>query len=428
MAPHKGLRLPLHDLIACLADTIDLVSPELADHHRRVGYIASALAAEIGLNPAECVELLHAGYLHDIGALSLTERLAIQNFEAKETGRHSEIGALLLEMFTPFSRLAEIVRFHHLPWEGGRGAFHSGRLVPGESHILHLADRISVILGPLDRIRLLSAVRDIRDRIQAKSGTMFSPALVAAFGRLAAKEYFWFDLAQPSHCERKSRRQGLTLQLDAAGIIDLSHLFARIIDFRSHFTATHSSGVAAGAQAIARLAGRPGEECLQLRIAGLLHDLGKLAVPAELIEKPGKLTSQEKAIMRCHTFYTRRTLENIPAFSSITAWSSYHHERLDGSGYPFHLSGNDIPLGARIVAVADVFTAVTEDRPYRRGMKTAQVQKVIDGLGRRSALDPDVVALLLENYEELNVLRAAAQEEAAREYEGMCEKVEAAFP
>ncbi|HEY6837295.1 MAG TPA: HD domain-containing phosphohydrolase [Geobacteraceae bacterium] len=425
MAPRKTLQIPLHDLIACLADTIDLVSPELADHHRRVGYIASALATQIGLSPTEAVELLHAGYLHDIGALSLTERLAIQNFEAKETGHHAEIGALLLEMFTPFSRLADIVRYHHLSWDGGKGTFFKGRLVPQESHIVHLADRIAVLLGSTDRIRLLSTVRDIRDRVQAKSGTMFSPSLVAAFTRLATKEYFWLDLAQPLSCEAKSRKHGTDVQLDTDGLVGLSRLFARIIDFRSHFTATHSTGVAAGAQAIARLARRPEEECLQLSIAGLLHDLGKLAVPTELLEKPGKLTPQEKSVLRCHTFYTYRTLEKVPAFATIAAWSSYHHERLDGSGYPFHLSGKDIPLGARIVAVADVFTAITEDRPYRKGMSPVQVHKVLDGMVRHSALDPDLVALLLDHFEELDTVRCAAQAEATREYAGMYEKVAA---
>ncbi|HLO25883.1 MAG TPA: HD domain-containing phosphohydrolase, partial [Geobacteraceae bacterium] len=153
--------------------------------------------------------------------------------------------------------------------------------------------------------------------------------------------------------------------------------------------------------------------------------LGKLAVPSELLDKPGKLTPREKSVIRCHTFFTRRALENISSFEAITAWSSDHHERLDGSGYPFHLGGRDLSLGARIVAVSDVFTAITEDRPYRAGMDTAKAQKVINIMAARSALDPDVVRLFMNNYEELNSVRISAQSEAVKEYGDICGRVAA---
>ena len=425
MSKQSGLHVSIYDLINCLANTIDLVSPELAGHHHRVGLIAYSLACQMDLPEEERTELFFAGSLHDIGALSLTERIRLKEFEVDKTMPHAETGALLLELFTPLSRIAEMVRYHHTRWAGGSGTCSQGKAVPLGGHILHLADRIAVLLGNFDRIQLLNKARDVRAKIESESGRMFVPHLVEAFRGLAHRESFWLGLAYPLRDPGLENRRRHAARLDTEGILGLTRLFARIIDFRSHYTATHSSGVAASAEALARLAGRPEMECLQMRIAGLLHDLGKLAVPAELLDKPGKLTPREKSMIRCHTFFTRRALENISSFDAITSWSSHHHERPDGSGYPFHVGGRDLSLGARIVAVSDVFTAITEDRPYRSGMDKAKARKVINYMAARSALDPDVVRLFMENYEELNAVRVTAQSEVQREYGDICGKVAA---
>jgi HD-GYP domain-containing protein (c-di-GMP phosphodiesterase class II) len=426
MATHRGLNVPIYDLVNCLADTIDLASPELANHHRRVGLIAHAIACQLGLPEEARTELFFAGNLHDIGALSLQERIRLLDFEVDKTERHAETGALLLELFTPLSGIADLVRFHHTNWDGGAGAVHRGKPVPLGAHILHLADRIAVLMGKSDRIMLLTRVRDIRGRIGSEAGGMFVPRLVEAFSALSRRESFWLGIAYPPRDPALEKmRRFRAVRLDTEGIVGLSRLFARIIDFRSRFTATHSSGVAASAEALARLAGRPAAECAQMRIAGLLHDLGKLAVPAEIIEKPGKLSPQERSVMCCHTFFTRRALSNIKSFKSITEWSSYHHEKLDGSGYPFHVRDRDLSLGARIVSVSDVFTAITEDRPYRAGMDRGSVTAVISDMVSRAALDTDVVALLMDNYEELNELRMASQFEAVKEYQEIGARVQA---
>lgn len=417
MAQNGELSVPMSDLINCLSDTIDLVSPRLSGHHNRVGRVAHALACQMDLPADEQVDLYFAGNLHDIGALSLTDRIRLNSFDGYETNNHAETGALLLEMFQPLAGLADLVRFHHVKWDHGAGELHRGRQVPLGSHILHLADRISVLIGEVDGINLLVRVPEIVSKIENASGTMFSPALAGAFFDLAGLESFWLSLAFPG-CNQSYKRPEYcrSIDLDTEGVIGLSRMFARIIDFRSHFTATHSSGVAATAEALARLSGKPESECAQMRIAGLLHDLGKLAVPAELLEKPAGLNSEERALIRCHTYFTRRALENIPSFENITAWSANHHERIDGRGYPFHVGGSDLLEGSRIMAVSDVFTALTEDRPYRAGMGHAAVQKVLYSMSAQSALDPDVVDMAMRSYVELDAVRAAAQAEAVSEY------------
>ena len=151
-------------------------------------------------------------------------------------------------------------------------------------------------------------------------------------------------------------------------------------------------------------------------IAAYLHDLGKLAIPSEILEKKGRLTDDEWSVMRTHVYFTYQILNPIEVLDVVSSWSSLHQERLNGSGYPFHYTAEELPLGARVMAVADVFTGITEDRPYRKGMGREQALGVLRGMAESRELDPGLVELLTRNFEEIDRARAAAQREAVREY------------
>jgi HD-GYP domain-containing protein (c-di-GMP phosphodiesterase class II) len=265
---------------------------------------------------------------------------------------------------------------------------------------------------------VLGQVTGILERIEQHSGKLFMPELVNTFKSLSQKEYIWLDIASPSIGSTLLRTVRLpTIELDVNGLLSLAKLFSHVIDFRSRFTATHSSGVAATAELLAKLAGFSERECQMMKVAGYLHDLGKLAVPAEILEKPAKLTVAEFNVIRSHTFHTYRTLEALSDLDIINTWASFHHERLDGSGYPFHLTGQDLSSGARIMAVADTFTAITEDRPYRRGMTSDAALQVLQQMADNSALDPSIVSLLKLHFDEVDSARASAQAAAVKEYE-----------
>lgn len=401
-------QISLYDIILCLANTTDLVSPLLANHQKRVAYIAWNLGEELKLTLRERIDLILAGASHDLGALSLQERLGTLNFEDIRPQRHAEAGYRILREFDAFSEVARLVRFHHLPWAHGAGSKACGEDVPLGSHILHLADRIDVLLkgeGPV-----LGQAKSILTTLRAETGRLFAPELVEAFAACANKEFFWFDLTSPFLGEFLSRRaKSCTVILGLKDLASLARLFGHAIDFRSPFTAVHSSGVAATAEALARLSGMSERECQLMHVAGYMHDFGKLALPTEILEKPGPLTATEFDLVKSHPFHAHRLLEPIPEFDTLNAWISFHHERLDGSGYPFHLSGNSIPLGSRIMAVADVFTAVTEDRPYRPGMSVAEGLGVLAQMAAEGALDPRLVRLLQDHSPTIDTLREKAQ-------------------
>lgn len=137
---------------------------------------------------------------------------------------------------------------------------------------------------------------------------------------------------------------------------------------------------------------------------------------SEILNKNTKLTEEEFNIIKSHTYYTSRILGNIKGFEIINDWASLHHERLDGNGYPFHYHHEQLSIGSRIMAVADVFTAITEERPYRSGMNKDAVLKILNKMVENHSLDLNIVKLLIDNFDLINETRINAQNTVKDEY------------
>jgi putative nucleotidyltransferase with HDIG domain len=169
---------------------------------------------------------------------------------------------------------------------------------------------------------------------------------------------------------------------------------ARTVDAKSPWTAGHSERVAKTAIGIGRVLGLSNDEIDNIHRAALLHDIGKIATPAAILDKPGTLTDEERQVVEAHSSTGARILEPIQAYKSVIPAVLQHHERYDGKGYPNGLAGEEISLAGRIMAVADVYDSLVSDRPYRPGMDKERVLKTIE----REAgtyFDPNVVRALL---------------------------------
>jgi HD-GYP domain-containing protein (c-di-GMP phosphodiesterase class II) len=283
------------------------------------------------------------------------------------------------------------------------------------SHLIHLADRVAVQIS--DASPVLGQVKIICEAISKGNGDIFIPEHVDAFLRLKKREYIWLDAASNAiETALKRNIQNVTREFSMAELVAFSRLICRLIDFKSEFTATHSSGVAAVAIELSRLTGFSEYERRLVEISAYLHDLGKLAIPSEILEKAGVLTEEERFIMRAHVYHTYQALEPFEVLRLVSQWGALHQERLNGTGYPFGLGADDLPLGARIMAVADVFTALTEDRPYRKGMDVRSTRAALRSMADNDELDPRLLGKVFQNYEPLNEIRDAAQRNAMHEY------------
>ena len=406
------LNIPLIDVALGFSGAIDLISPQITNHQKRVSYIAYSISTEMGIKQDEKRQILLAGLLHDCGAIHDWEKLEALRFDfgtnAMERQNHGIRGWKLLRDFEDLKAAADIIRFHHVYWDERNSGPGENTPIPLGSHIIHLADRIDVLV---DRnCEILQQRILIGNKIQNTSVKMFMPDAVEAFLNLSSREYFWFDLVNPFIDEMLRKFTGdYMVTVDIKKLLSLAGIFNKIIDFRSSFTAAHSIGVAECATILAKKMNFSKEDVRMMNVAGLLHDLGKLAVPIEILEKNGPLSVNEFNIMKTHTFYSYRILERIPQLEKINEWASYHHEKIDGSGYPFGLDQKELSLGSRIMAVSDVFTALTEARPYRQALSVMEAIGIINGMVKDKHLDGDVFSELKRHIEEINQLKLNAQ-------------------
>lgn len=408
---------PYTDLVFSISETIDLVNPVLANHHKLVAYISYALGDKLGLTPYEQLELEIAGSLHDIGGLTLIERLAPLEFDYEDLNFHSEKGYLLLNKFKPFSNIAKLIRYHHHAWKNGKCLGINGETIPFGSHILNLADRISVLVKVGDD-NILNQVENIVNIIKTYDTSMFNPIAVKGFLELSHKDSFWLDmnyLDQPNYITKKYNFNFLSIT--ESEFEDFMIVMSHIVDFKSRFTAAHSLTIAACAESLAKLIGFSEDETKMIKYAGYIHDIGKLAIPTEILEKPAPLTKEEFSLMRTHTYHTNRVLEKVRGFDTIREWGALHHEKLNGTGYPFALKDNEIPLGARIMSVADIFTALREKRPYRNPMSKKETINILGNMASSHQIDSKIVNILQTHLEKIDMIREKANEDAIYQYE-----------
>lgn len=408
------LNVSLNQFVFSLSQALDLINPVMADHHKRVAYIALRVAEATGLNGKEKEDVVIAAALHDIGTLP---RLDTDGLTTTVSDlRSARFGFQLLRKFKPFTLSARIVRFHCVDWARGQNREMEGEEVPSGSHIVHLANCVN---GLVDRFKpILWQASGICEQIERLRGDILMPELVDVFLEVAASDAFWLDLNASDLLHLMATRIPFsTVELDEDGLQDFSELLAQMIDFRSRFTATHSSGVATTAATLAQLFGFPESDCKRIQVAGYLHDLGKLAIPTEQLEKNGKLTEEEWLTVRSHPYFSYRILSSIDGMEDIALWCDVHHERLCGTGYPFGANNSRIPLEARILAVADIFTALTEDRPYRAGLDRQSVLGILRKMVDNFDLDRKVVEVLEAHYDDLDRARIAAQKVALKEYQ-----------
>lgn len=276
-------------------------------------------------------------------------------------------GAQILRKLGLSESAAEAVRGLDEHWDGsGYPESRRGAAIPLESRIMAVAQHLDVFAteqGPQKSIQVL----------HERSARWFDPKLVWVAEWLHHKGKLW-DNALSNVPESETRAAALELapddvdRLEAADIDLICEAFADVVDAKSSFTYRHSLGVTNAAITIAQEMGLSDDRLRLVNRAALLHDIGKLRVPNSILDKRDKLDAQEWDVVHEHPRLTREILARIRPFEELAMVAGAHHERLDGSGYPDHLTADDLPLEARIIAVADVYGALTEDRPYRRGM------------------------------------------------------------
>jgi HD-GYP domain-containing protein (c-di-GMP phosphodiesterase class II) len=400
----------MFDLIRGFSEVVDLVNTTLANHHQRVALITDQVCGRLHMDRLTCSRVVMAAMLHDVGVIPLQETSDSLFFE-QDMSRHSLAGWTLLRSCYLLRLEAKIIRYHHISWRAIDTVPDEDREAACFGHLVGLADMIDMHLhsGGDAAATLKSALKKAR-----QTGQTYSQESLAAALELCDSPGFFDNLTEKASRLQLPPQPEFMLGPEDATIFCL--LFSHVIDARSPFTATHTSGVAHLVRRLHELAGLPERDRKVIFIAGLLHDIGKVGVPLDLLEKPGKLEPEEfKAVSR-HAFLSQQVLSAIPGFEQVSPWGAWHHEKLNGQGYPNGLTAEDIPLESRLTAVADVLTALTEDRPYRPGMSGSGALAVLDRMVAGQAIDGEVVNLVHQHFEDLDETRRQAQNLASHYY------------
>jgi putative nucleotidyltransferase with HDIG domain len=441
------------ELLGALSHALDLTEGQPRGHCVRCCWIGTHIGKAVNLSKSELSELYYTLLLKDLGCSSNAARICqlylandlqfkadfklidgslsqALRFVLSHTGLQSgmaerfravvnimrnggEISRELIE--ARCNRGADIARqmgfsediasaIQHLDehWDGrGKPDNLAARKIPVASQIALMAQVADVFHSASGRE---AAAREIENR----SGTWFAPDLVEVFLGLSEWDGLWEPLSSPQlHSHILSLEPNDTIRIASEDDLDrVATGFAMVIDSKSPFTSGHSSRVAVFTDLIAEELGYTPERRRWLRRAALLHDIGKLAISNTILDKPGKLTDEEFAVIKTHSQHSADILRGVAAFADMATVACAHHERLDGRGYPFGLSGDAINLDTRIVTVADVFDALTADRPYRKAMPVEQAYTIMQkDLG--TAFDPACFAALTSALKKAELPQAA---------------------
>lgn len=372
------LKIKKDALIKGLSLAIDLAENKKLSHAQQVTAFSMIAGKHLGLCESDMTRLYYSALLHDIGATAVYLLL-----------EHCQAGSDIIRQLPLDPIMADIIQYHHEFLDGSGPFALRGEEIPYLSQIIHIANMLegAVVSGDKEHFNL----KDYKGK--------FELTIIRAYEKVLDEIYGYFGDRTLDTCQLLQTLY--TPPVEYCSIEDIkafAKAFATVIDQRSPFTGSHSNGLTDIAIDLCDALAFSDQMRNEIWIASLLHDLGKLGVKAEVINKPGPLTIEERQHMETHAYYTELILGTIDGFDKIKRLASRHHEKLDGSGYPNHLSEKELTTGERLIGVADIYQALKEERPYRKPLTNEEIWPIMDSMVADNKIDGDLVAILKTIY------------------------------
>ncbi|MBK5263040.1 MAG: HD domain-containing protein [Peptostreptococcaceae bacterium] len=364
------------------------------NHSKRIAYISVKIARELRLTNEEIFDLASLAIMHDNGAsmkilynkLLGTTKEKMNVMESRKG--HCIIGENNLKEFPFLTNPQNVIKYHHEKYDGSGFFGLSKDEIPLLAQIIALADTLDLVFD----LRNVSNKEIITAFVHEHRNTFFSPLLADVFLKIADHHEFWEALVDKNIDDSLKKVIPIfSHELNYNEIRTITKTFSNIIDAQSEFTQKHSSGLSEKLEKMAEFYKMDKITTLKLLIATDLHDLGKLVISSDLLDKPGELTEEEFEEIKKHPKITKSCLQDISGFEEITKWASNHHEKLDGSGYPEGLMAKDLDFNSRLIACLDIYQALREDRPYRKSMDHNKAMEILNGMVGVGELDHTIV-------------------------------------
>lgn len=383
-------------LLNTLSLSLDHVENEIIktarNHGKRVAVLTNLMAKQAGYSQDIIYALTQSAVLHDCAlAEYLKDELNRENKSLDETNmyEHCVVGEKMM-MKLPFYHLVRgTVLFHHERADGKGALGLRDDMVPLYAQLVHIADIVDVTfsLDTMDQDKF----ETIKNWLNNERGKSISNRSVDLF--IKAINFETLMSITGENCRRIVRTMipEMTDDIPIDALREIASFFAKITDYKSNFTWRHSIGIAEKAESMGQYYNYDKETCDKLYIAGALHDMGKLLISNDILEKPGKLSNVEYKEIQNHAMGTWKLLSSVGGLEEITSWASLHHEKLDGSGYPFGYKADKLGKNERLLACLDIYQALVEERPYKAGLSHTEAMTILYKMGASGQLDIDIL-------------------------------------
>jgi HD-GYP domain-containing protein (c-di-GMP phosphodiesterase class II) len=425
------MKIVFTELVLELSRALDYVEAELVgvqtNHGKRVAYLCALLGKKAGLSREEQLDLAAYGVLHD-NALSeyvQAEYRQTNNDELQGTvkglGMHCALGERNVRDFPFFAPKQYAILYHHENADGSGPFRKKAEEVNLYAAIIHLADQLDAIFNLKDmtddKWKKKKTLKQYADKtkwegicafLHNEEGKMFDSRETALFFESVKEEDM--EKLRDDNLEGALREVLDYIEADysPSQMKHMSGIFAKIVDYKSTFTCSHSIGIAQKADIMAKHYGLPEEMQAELYLAGALHDIGKLAVDIRILEKPGKLEPEEFEEMKKHALISYEVLSRIHGFERICTWAAYHHEKLNGKGYPFGYDAPKLGRYERLMGCLDIYQALREDRPYKAGMTHEQTMSIMWNMVDSGFIDRELTADVDKVFQDTDAIEAVS--------------------
>jgi HD-GYP domain-containing protein (c-di-GMP phosphodiesterase class II) len=383
----------IDSLIKSIAAALDIVEGGLlgasTNHGKRIAVLCAKMGKALGKSPEEISVLAICALLHDN---ALTEYILSERTDGNHDPamkKHCEFGQRNVDALKFKTNVKNFILYHHERADGmGPFGIREGE-GPLEAELITIADSIDVVYH-LQRLEPeeLPAILNV---IFKETGKRFSKNAAAVMLEILDRPTV---MSLKDNVIKQTASDALfpwTVDIQTEAIFGLAGFVARIIDYKSDFTRQHSTQIANRAWLMGEYYRYEMEKLAELYLAASLHDLGKLAVPSDILEKPGTLSEEEFEIIKKHVHLTCELLNDIEGFETICQWASNHHEKLDGSGYPFGKKASELDFNSRLLACLDLYQAISEERPYHPRRNHGDTMRILYEMADKGKIDGDII-------------------------------------
>ena len=383
------------DVNEIIRKTLGIINNRIMHHGEITGYILYKMMeyentyTEQHYTEQELVDYTMLGILHDIGLYKEDDVKNVTDFETKNLWPHSIYGFLFLKYLSPMGDKAEIVLYHHLDYN---------RHSMIQSRYMHIIELLSLA----DRMDTFMNLKDERmepDYFSKYRDTKFSGAALDLFHKAEERYSITENLINGKYraeLDELLAKRAFSEQYKR-GFLEM---LVYTIDFRSEHTVIHTLATVNFAEQLGRLARISGKDLRDLHYGALLHDLGKIAIPLNILESTGRLSDEEMKVMKAHVRITEMILEGI-VDDAVLQIAVRHHEKLDGTGYHKGLKAEDLTLSQQIIAVADILSALYGKRSYKEAFSKEKILDIMNGDADSGKINKNVVTSLERNYDQI---------------------------